>query len=347
MDILNCDRRYQCLCGLGVAFDHVAAYVLEHTGVKDPKDLKVAVVSDRAVSGYYYNRFENQFIERGVKPVLIPLLNMDTGKKLSVVEEILKYLTDFGFGPCDYMIALGGGSVLDATGFAAKIFDPGIGFIAIPTTLNAMIEGSVAGKARLNVSGRKDELSVPFDPDLVMIDPSFDKTIPSKVRSNGYAAVIRYAILDDLELITDLENPGDLREYLGRIYTSHTRIEQKDPRLLTLGNELAGAIEGYYRFMNYTEGEALALSLLASVDERRRQPLSRIYEVLGLPVTLRDAPVKMIVKTLEDSLRRQGKRMIDFVDLSGSRWVVRTAGTEEALDVFTKRLMVISGVDDK
>ncbi len=350
VDILKSDRKYKCYCGKGVAFDQAASYILEHTDVGAPEDLKVAVVSDRAVSGYYYNRFENQFIERGVKPVLIPLQNIDTGKRLSVVDEIVKYLSDFGFGPCDWLVALGGGGILDAAGFAAYVLDSGISFMAVPTTLNAMVEGSVTSRARLNVSGHKDELSVPFEPDIVLADPTFLETVPAKIKTNGYAPIIRYAILDEPSLILDLESPKDLREYLGRVYESRQRIERSDSRLLTLGDELANAIESYFRFMNYTEGEALALSLLSCVDGRRAEALKKIYRVLGLPVKLTGVSEKMIYKTLKERIVKEGKKDIILVDLLNSdkgRWVVRTLSSEEALSILQSRLRMIVGEEDK
>ena len=92
MDILKADREYECFCGTGIAFDYAASYILERTSVSDIKKLKIAVVSDRIVSGYYYNKFENQFIMRDVKPFLIPVESVYAGKSISSVDTVYKYL---------------------------------------------------------------------------------------------------------------------------------------------------------------------------------------------------------------------------------------------------------------
>lgn len=350
MDILKSQRDYECFCGSGVAFDFAASYILEHTTVKDISRLKIAVVSDRIVSGYYYNRFENQFILRGVKPVLVPVECQYSGKSISAVDSVYKYITDFDMGPGDWIIALGGGGILDVASFCAAVFCGGINILAVPTTLEAMIEGAVSGRAMLNSNGHKDEISTRVSYNAVICDPTFLSTVDSKYRSNGYASVIRYAILDDLSLLTDIVEPSNMREYLNRVYASRAKIEKIDIRLLTLGDEIAAAIEGYFRFMNYSSGEALALSLLAAVDDKRREPLSRIYKALGLPVMLQDVSGKMIYKTLCDRLDKYSKDFIEIVDFdaaSGGRWVIRKVDLDAAKKIFAKRIALISkGFED-
>ena len=126
MDKLIIDRNYECFCGNGIAFDYAASYILEHTDKVGVNGLKIAVVSDRVVSGYYYNRFENQFILRGVKPVLVPVECQYSGKSISAVDSVYKYITDFDMGPGDWIIALGGGGILDVASFCAAVFCGGI-----------------------------------------------------------------------------------------------------------------------------------------------------------------------------------------------------------------------------
>lgn len=348
MDKLTTNRSYDCYCGIKTAFEFAAAYILEHTTVSDVSKLKIAVVSDRIVSGYYYNQFENQFILRGLKPVLIPIEATDNGKGISAVDQIYKYFTDFDFGFNDWVIALGGGGIIDVTGFACGVFNGGISLMAVPTTLNAMADISVSNSSKLNSGSHKDQMSVPFNPDVVICDPSFLETCNNRIKANGYASIIRYAILDDISILMDLEKPGNMREYLNRVYASRSRIESINPDLLSVGSEIAGAIEGYFRFMNYSEGEALALSLLCSVDERRRLPLTKIYEALGLPTKLKDVSGKMILKTLNDRFDRltSGQiRFVDFDEANGGKWVVKTLPVAQAKEIFAKRLSLISDID--
>ena len=344
MDKLTTNRKYDAYCGKDIAFDFAASYILEHTSGEGASAPKVAVVSDRIVSGYYYNRFENQFIERGIKPVLVPVECKESGKSLSAVETVFRYINDGDYGRDDWIIALGGGGVGDVAAFVAGTIDSGIRLMSVPTTLCGMTEVCVSGKAFLNCGSRKDQISVRTEPDVVLADPSFLSNLPQEAKFNGYASVIRYSILEDINLMLKLSDPGNLREYLNDIYAARTEIEKKNPLLLTLGNEIAAAIEGYFRFMNYSEGEALALSLLASVDERRRTPMKRIYEALGLPVMLQGVSGKMIMKNLREQIGRMGQRMeiVDFIESDGGLWEVREVDRQEALEILGKRLSVIS-----
>ena len=350
MDKLIIDRNYECFCGNGIAFDYAASYILEHTDKEGTTGLKIAVVSDRVVSGYYYNRFENQFIERGIKPVLIPVECSDSGKNLSAVESIFKYLTDFDFGSSDWIIALGGGGIIDVTGFVVSTFNNGINFMVVPTTLGAMCEGSIAAKALLNAGSHKDELATAFRPNIVIDDPSFLKTLPEKYKHNGYAPIIRYAMLDNTDLISDLEHgePKDLREYLNKVYAARAHVEAVNPKLLDMGCEIAEAIESYFRFMNYTYGEALALSILASVDERRREPLRKIYESLSLPTKLEGVSGKTIIKTLQDRLNRRRTTDIDMIvlDSDARHWLVRKIPVNQAMVILAKRIAAICDMEN-
>lgn len=349
MDRLTTNRKYDAFCGKDIAFEFAASYILEHTSREGNGYPKVAVISDRIVSGYYYNLFENQFIERGMKPVLVPVECKESGKNLSAVESVFRYINDGDYGRDDWLIALGGGGVNDVASFVAGTISSGIRLMSVPTTMCAMTEVCVSGTAYLNCGSRKDQIAVASEPDVILADPTFLGKTPKSAVYNGYASVIRYAILEDLSLMLRLSDPGNLREYLNDIYAARAAIERKNPLLLTLGSEIAAAIEGYFRFMNYSEGEALALSLLASVDEKRRGPMTRIYEALGLPVRLNEVSGKMIMKNLKDHVGRMGDKMelADFSEEDGGRWEIKTVTREEALDILGKRLSVISDWENK
>ena len=73
MDILKTDTPYNCYCGTGESDRFTSALIFDGRKRADPETVKIAIVSDRIVSGYYYNKFEEQFLARGVKPVLIPV----------------------------------------------------------------------------------------------------------------------------------------------------------------------------------------------------------------------------------------------------------------------------------
>ena len=181
-------------------------------------------------------------------------------------------------------------------------------------------------------------------PDAVIIDPSYLKTVPDKIKHNGYADIIRLGILGNLNILIELVKDGNVREFLNHTYALRHSINETSPKLLNLGNELAAAIEGYFRFMNYSDGEALALSLMSCVEEKSRGPLAKIYEMLGLPVKLEGVSTRSIMKILKENLARNGSGTFEVVDISDDeprRWMIKKVTMDEACEIFAKRLEVI------
>ena len=198
----------------------------------------------------------------------------------------------------------------------------------------------------------KDTASVSNCQNAVFIDPEFLPTVPAKFRSNGYAQIIRYGLLANPGLLTDLAQitdsaPHDMRLFLNKVYAARAALERKNPKLLTFGNEIAGAIEGYFRFMNYSEGEALAISLYASLPEKIRSVLIPIYGKLGLSTKLEGVSGSMIKKALEENLARNKDKTVSVVDYDKNgegklEWVIRNIDKAEAMKLFENRIAVIS-----
>ena len=351
MDRLEANRNYDCFCGTGIAADFVCSYLLEKLNLGKPStaDFKVAIVSDRQVSGYYYNTFENQFILRNIKPKLIVCEACEGGKSLDTVSYLISEFNDAGLGKEDWVIALGGGGITDVAGFACSVYTGQSKLILVPTTPSAMAESTTATECFLNSGKNKNTAVAKISPDSVFVDPTFLATVPAKYKSNGYASVIRLAVLGYPELLKDMANPSNLREYLSSVYAARSAIEIKNPWYLTLGSEIAGAIEGYFRFMNYSDGEALALSLLSTVPDNAAAALRQVYGKLGLPVKLEGVSGAMIKKAALSALELKGRGPYEIVDYDAQgpdgkgNWVIRRVSLEEAAGIFDRRISVITG----
>jgi len=342
LDRLSVNRKGEYYCGQSIAFDFICKYI-EERGCSDIRSAKILVVSDRNVGGYFYSRFEQQFLDKGVRPQLVIVDAGDMYKNLEAVSEVVKAFVDFDFGSGDHVIALGGGGVLDVTSFACSVYNADLKLILVPTTLNAMAEGSVARSAMINSGSHKNVMSEENDICAVFADPDFLRSVPDKVKMNGYAACVRYSVLEDPDLLSEITDYGDLRVFLEKVYNTRAAIERKNPILLTLGNEIADAIQGYFRFMNYSEGEALALGIYSAVPEKIRANLREMYDRTGLPYELKGVSGKMILKVMGDSLRRRYRDGMSMVDLAPDKksWTVKQVSVAGAMEVLEKRIGVI------
>ncbi|SDX67224.1 3-dehydroquinate synthase [Ruminococcaceae bacterium YAD3003] len=354
MDRLDCNRSCDCFTGSGIAEEFVAGYILEQYENKDlsKEGIKAAIISDRQVSGYYYNAFEKQFAIRNIKTCLITVDEGEQNKNLTQVNKVIKELTEFGLNRNDWIIAFGGGAVIDIAGFAASLSTSGARYIAVPTTLSSMAETSCAYKAFLNSGSRKNTTSVAVEQTAIFIDPVYLSTVPKKYIPNGYAQIIRYALLADFGLLTELINISgsslsDIRVFLNRVYKARAAIDRKNPVLLSMGCELSDAIEGYFRFMNYSEGEALALSLFATVPEKARPALAAIYMKLELPTSLKDVSFNSIMNSLKDMYANgsaANRQIVCYEEVDGKgTWAIKEPSNSEALAILEDRLKIIAG----
>lgn len=244
-------------------------------------------------------------------------------KSFAEVEKICYYLNNLGIPRDGALFAIGGGVVGDLAGFAAAIYNRGIDFYQVPTTLLAMVDSSVGGKTGINlppkdidgktVRGGKNLVGAFHQPKAVFIDIGFLKTLPVREFSAGMAEVIKYGMLADADLFQKLESyetaltweHGDLPGIIRRcceIKADVVRADEKETAvnggraLLNLGHTFAHAVENVAGYGEYLHGEAVGLGLIMA---------SRLSEKLGWLSPGETRRVRALVQAynLPDSLR--------------------------------------------
>lgn len=104
----------------------------------------------------------------------------------------------------DCIVALGGGVTGDLAGFAAATYLRGIPYIQVPTTLLAMVDSSVGGKTGIDLPQGKNLAGAFYQPALVLCDPELLNTLSPAVYQDGWAEVIKYALLGNHFLLESL-----------------------------------------------------------------------------------------------------------------------------------------------
>lgn len=90
------------------------------------------------------------------------------------------------------VIALGGGVVGDLAGFVASVYQRGIAFVQIPTSLLAQVDSSVGGKVAVNHALGKNMIGAFYQPQLVLVDLDTLQTLEQRHWQNGLAEVVKY-----------------------------------------------------------------------------------------------------------------------------------------------------------
>jgi 3-dehydroquinate synthase len=236
------------------------------------------------------------------------------------------------------IVALGGGVVGDMAGFAAATWLRGIAVVQVPTTLLAMVDASIGGKTGVNHPGGKNLIGAFHQPRLVLIDPDTLATLPAREFRAGMAEVIKYGVIGDAELFSDLEAATDLsslgslpppllERLLQRSAAAKARVVAADERegglraILNYGHTLGHAVETLCGYGTYLHGEAVALGMLAAGElavamglwdtadqERQRAVIAKA----GLPLTLPQLDPQAVLRTLQSDkkVRRERVRFV-------------------------------------
>lgn len=95
------------------------------------------------------------------------------------------------------IIAIGGGTLQDAVGFCCSIYNRGIKWNFIPTTLLAQADSCIGGKTSINFSNKKNVLGTFYPPNEILICTEFLKTLPQEQYNSGMGEIIKFHILCD------------------------------------------------------------------------------------------------------------------------------------------------------
>jgi 3-dehydroquinate synthase len=104
-----------------------------------------------------------------------------------------------------YVLAIGGGAILDMVGYAAATAHRGIPLIRIPTTVLAQCDSGVGVKNSMNAFGKKNFVGTFAPPYAVINDTSFLTMLSTRDWRSGISEAIKVALLKDPTFFTFLE----------------------------------------------------------------------------------------------------------------------------------------------
>lgn len=210
----------------------------------------------------------------------IEIIEIEAGeenKNLDTCTGVWNALTELRADRKSLLINLGGGVITDLGGFVASTFKRGISFINIPTTLLSMVDASVGGKTGVDLGVLKNQIGLFSDPEMVLIDPHYLKTVSNRELRSGLAEIIKYGLTYDVNLwnkITNFKeiNISSLNMLIHRSIEIKNEVVTKDPKeaglrkVLNFGHTLGHAIESYFLESedkeNLTHGEAIAIGMV-------------------------------------------------------------------------------------
>jgi len=119
----------------------------------------------------------------------------EINKNLNTINKILDTLLKRNFSREDCLISVGGGITGDISGFTASLFKRGLKFINIPTTLLSQVDSSVGGKTGVNTKYGKNLIGSFYQPNLVISDIDFLRTLPKREIICGYGEILKHSLI--------------------------------------------------------------------------------------------------------------------------------------------------------
>jgi 3-dehydroquinate synthase len=225
-----------------------------------------------------------------------------------VVKELCALLERGGLSRHSFVVAIGGGALLDVVGFAAAIAHRGVRHIRLPTTTLSQADGGVGVKNAINAFGKKNFIGTFAPPFAVINDSRFLETLPAAEKRAGYIEAIKVGLIRDAEFFFEIERMTDALNRFERgaiqrlvrrcaelhvqhIATSGDPFEQGSARPLDFGHWAAHKLEQLSSF-RLGHGEAVAIGIALDViysreagylGERETQRILALLNELEFP----------------------------------------------------------------
>ena len=272
-------------------------------------DTKVAVVTNQTVSRLHLDYLLSKISAKELH--IITLQDGEEYKNQASIDAILESLFENRFNRKSMLIAFGGGVIGDMTGFAASIFQRGIDFIQIPTTLLSQVDASVGGKTGMNNKYGKNLVGAFHQPKAVYIDPYFLTTLAQREFSAGVAEIVKMAVTFNKEFFTflesaDLNNPKVLQEVIKEAVQTKASVVAQDEKekgiraALNYGHTFGHVIENETQYKKFLHGEAVAIGMVMANEMAVKMNLMSEKEALRVKSLLEkyNLPTSYIIEDL-------------------------------------------------
>jgi 3-dehydroquinate synthetase len=245
---------------LAAASVHFGVGSLELLGHLVPGDGPVALVTEPTVNGIHGAAAQLALGGRLVEQHELP--TGEAAKQLREVESLWRALR---VDRSSTIVALGGGSLTDAAGYAAAAYMRGIDWVAVPTTLVGQVDAAIGGKTAIDLPEAKNLVGAFHWPARTVIDPALLATLPETERWNGMAEVVKTGLLTG-EPLWELDDAELVRRCAAFkaalcLRDPHDRAER---RTLNFGHTFAHALEAASDY-ELSHGHAVVLGLRAAL----------------------------------------------------------------------------------
>lgn len=266
------------------------------------------IITNKKIHDLYIDYVLNFLKKNKIKNNIFIIKDGECYKNMDTVNNILNYLLSNNYDKNTILVSLGGGVIGDITGFVASIYQRGIKFMQIPTTLLSQIDASIGGKTGVNHKIGKNMIGTFYQPIKILTDTFFLKTLCKKELKSGLVEAIKYGIILDKKFFFWIENNiydlininkkkilycinrcCKIKSYI----VKHDEKEKNIRLLLNLGHTYGHAIEAFTKYSNWSHGESVASGIVMSCftsellnmfDKKNTKRIINLFKILDLNI---------------------------------------------------------------
>ncbi|WP_328971316.1 3-dehydroquinate synthase [Streptomyces sp. NBC_00239] len=277
--------------------------------------------------------------DQGYETVAIQVPNAEEAKTVEVAAYCWKALGQSGFTRTDVIVGVGGGATTDLAGFVAASWLRGVRWIAVPTTVLAMVDAAVGGKTGINTAEGKNLVGAFHPPAGVLCDLAALDSLPVHDYVSGLAEIIKAGFIADPVILDLIEaDPAAARtpagphtaELIVRSIQVKADVVSSDLKesglreILNYGHTLAHAIEKNERY-KWRHGAAVSVGMVFAaelgrlagrLDDATADRHKEVLASVGLPLTYRGDQWPKLLETMKVDKKSRGD-LLRFIVLDG------------------------------
>ena len=251
--------------------------------IQTNKIRQIAILCDEKVWRLYpdYFQFLNEVAD-------IHYISIEAKEKNKDIESIIfgwNFLLEQKFDRNSLFINWGGGTICDVGGMIAATFKRGIRLVNFPTTLLAMVDAARGGKNGINLQHQKNVIGTFYLPEKVIVDTIFLQTLPKKELLNGFAELIKYALIankelwEEWQLLTHINHKTIKNEWIDEAVQFKMKLVKEDlhdkgiRQILNFGHTVGHAIERLFaekkRIMSHGYAVAMGICFEAYLSHKQ------------------------------------------------------------------------------
>ncbi len=264
---------------------------------------KVAIITNPKVAGLHLKYLLDHLQASELYIITVP--DGEAYKNQESINTIIERLFDHRFNRNSLLVAFGGGVIGDMSGYAASMYQRGIDFVQVPTTLLSQVDASVGGKTGINNRYGKNLIGAFHQPQAVYIDPYFLTTLPPREFGAGVAEIVKMAVTFNKEFFefleqADLSETRTLTEVLAQAVQTKAWVVSQDEKekgiraALNYGHTFGHVIEKETHYKTYLHGEAVGIGMVMAnrlalelgwMSEQEVERITALLQKYKIPTT--------------------------------------------------------------